>query len=95
MLSQMRQNKISYAAALKTAQEKGFAEADPSNDVDGIDAAYKLQILADFTFGKQINQRDIQMGGIRTITQADLQDVTDLGYEIKLLAVALAKSFIS
>ncbi|WP_143807477.1 homoserine dehydrogenase, partial [Oenococcus oeni] len=76
ILSQMRQNKISYAAALKTAQEKGFAEADPSNDVDGIDAAYKLQILADFAFGKQINQRDIQMGGIRTITQADLQDVT-------------------
>ncbi|MFT8412990.1 MAG: homoserine dehydrogenase [Oenococcus oeni] len=88
ILSQMRQNKISYAAALKTAQEKGFAEADPSHDVDGIDAAYKLQILADFAFGKQINQRDIQMGGIRTITQADLQDVTDLGYEIKLLASA-------
>ncbi|WP_414692020.1 hypothetical protein, partial [Oenococcus oeni] len=39
-----------------------------------------MQILADFAFGKQINQRDIQMGGIRTITQADLQDVTDLGY---------------
>ncbi|AZZ60476.1 homoserine dehydrogenase [Oenococcus sp. UCMA 16435] len=88
ILSQMRQKRISYSSALKTAQEKGFAEADPTNDVDGIDAAYKLQILTDFAFGKQINQRDIQMSGIRTITQADLHDVADLGYEIKLLANA-------
>ncbi len=88
ILSQMRQKQMSYHDALTLAQEKGFAEADPTNDVDGIDAAYKLQILADFAFGKQISQKDIQMGGIRTITQTDLQDVAELGYEIKLLANA-------
>ncbi|WP_439425210.1 homoserine dehydrogenase [Oenococcus alcoholitolerans] len=88
ILSKMRQQKMSYRQALSLAQELGFAEADPTNDVDGIDAAYKLQILADFAFGKQIEQKDIQMSGIRTVTQQDLNDVSELGYEIKLLANA-------
>ncbi|MFT8469763.1 MAG: homoserine dehydrogenase [Oenococcus sp.] len=86
ILTQMRQHKLSYEDALKLAQDKGFAEADPTNDVQGIDAAYKLRILTDFAFGKQVSQNDIQMTGISTITQTDLKDVSDLGYEIKLLA---------
>jgi homoserine dehydrogenase len=78
----------SFAEALKEAQELGYAEADPSFDVDGHDTAHKLAILSSLCFGCEIAADEVFVEGIRNITQADVKAATDLGYKIKLLGVA-------
>ncbi len=79
---------ISFAEALKEAQELGYAEADPSFDVEGFDTAHKLAILASLSFGCEIAPDEIFVEGITKITSADIKVAGDLGYAIKLLGIA-------
>jgi homoserine dehydrogenase len=88
ILSQMKQNGLSYETALAQAQALGFAETDPTNDVGGFDAAYKLQILTGFAFGAQLSLSDMQISGIESISADDISDANALGYTIKLLGIA-------
>lgn len=88
ILSQMDQNGTPYAEAVAEAQRLGFAEANPSMDVDGTDAAQKLAILAQLAFGAKVDWRDIPRTGIDVVEVADLCFAAELGYAIKLLAVA-------
>ena len=88
ILTQMTTNKLSYANALQLAQKKGFAEADPTNDVAGFDAAYKLIILSNFAFGVQPALDDLTINGITHLTDADIEDANAFGYAVKLLGVA-------
>lgn len=80
--------RIDYGSALKIAQEKGFAEADPSFDVNGLDAAQKIAILASLAFGKWIKPNEVYCQGINEITPIDIDYARELGYVIKLLATA-------
>ena len=73
---------------LAEAQAKGYAEADPSLDIDGIDAAHKLQILASLAYGGYIRFSDIHIEGIQKIDASDIEFARELGYRIKLLAIA-------
>jgi homoserine dehydrogenase len=73
---------------LKQAQEEGYAEADPSFDIDGIDAAHKLSILMMLSFGSFFNFEKIHVEGIRDITPLDISFADEFGYKIKLLAIA-------
>ena len=88
ILSQMEECGADYGAAVKEAQRLGFAEADPTLDVDGTDAAQKLAILAHLAFGARVNWNDIPKTGIDSLQTTDLRFVSELGYRIKLLAVA-------
>ncbi|AYW48854.1 homoserine dehydrogenase [Tetragenococcus osmophilus] len=92
MLTQMAEKEISYDEALETAQAAGFAESDPTNDVDGWDAVYKLMILVRLALGKNLSLNDIEMQGIREITQSDITYAQNFGYQIKLLAQAEKKA---
>ncbi|MEM9364542.1 MAG: homoserine dehydrogenase, partial [Planctomycetota bacterium] len=85
---QMDSKGASYAATVKLAQERGYAEADPTMDVDGTDAAQKLAILAHLAFGATVDWRDIPRKGIDKLQPMDLKYARELGYRIKLLAVA-------
>jgi homoserine dehydrogenase len=73
---------------LKAAQELGYAEADPTNDVDGKDAAYKLAILSTLAFNTRVRPEDVYREGIRRLTGRDFRYAGELGYAIKLLAIA-------
>ncbi len=88
ILTQMEQKGTPYAEAVAEAQRLGFAEADPSMDVDGTDAAQKLTILAHLAFGARVDWRDIPRIGIDAVDVADLRFAAELGYAVKLLAVA-------
>jgi homoserine dehydrogenase len=88
IVTQMEEQGSSYASALKRAQELGFAEADPTMDVDGSDAAQKLAILAHLAFGARVHWREIPRVGIDQLDLADMGYATQLGYRIKLLAQA-------
>jgi homoserine dehydrogenase len=88
ILTQMTQDDTPYAEAVAEAQRLGYAEADPSMDVNGTDAAQKLAILAQLAFGAQANWRDIPRIGIDTVEVADIRFAAELGYTVKLLAVA-------
>ena len=88
ILSEMEQKGTPYAEAVAEAQRLGFAEADPSMDVDGTDAAQKLAILAHLAFGANVDWRDIPRIGIDTVEVADIRFANELGYSVKLLAVA-------
>ena len=88
ILSEMDTHGTDYASALKRAQELGFAEADPTMDVDGTDVAQKLAILSHLAFGARAHWRDIPRQGIDTLDLADVDYARELGYRIKLLAVA-------
>ena len=88
ILSEMLLKQASYASALRQAQELGYAEADPTLDVNGTDAAQKLGILAQLSFGTKVNTSQIHVSGIDTLQQTDIQYATGLGYTIKLLASA-------
>jgi homoserine dehydrogenase len=88
ILTQMEEKGWTYQEALKEAQRLGYAEADPTMDVDGSDAAQKLAILAHLAFGARVNWRDIPRRGIDTLEFADMRYAKELGYRIKLLAVA-------
>lgn len=87
ILSNMETGK-SYAEALKEAQELGFAEADPTADVDGFDVAYKLSVLAALGFGHFVKPDTIYKEGIRNITEEDMALAKEFGYRIKLLGTA-------
>ncbi|MDH6365105.1 homoserine dehydrogenase [Enterococcus sp. PF1-24] len=85
MLTKMVSEGLSYETALAQAQALGFAESDPTNDVDGIDAAYKMVILSQFGFGMNINMNMVAIKGIRGLPLADVAMADKLGYEIKLI----------
>ncbi len=88
ILTQMSVGKKEFADALKEAQEKGFAEQDPSSDLQGRDAAYKLAILSRLAFHGNVSVDQIYTESIENITLRDIQYAEDLGYVIKLLAIA-------
>ena len=90
ILTRMAQEGVDFDATLKDAQELGYAEADPTNDVEGIDAAYKLAILATLSFRARVRDTDVFHEGITGLTARDFQYADELGYAIKLLAVASA-----
>ena len=87
MLTKMTEKHISYDAVLRRAQEKGYAEANPSADVDGLDAARKAAILASLAFDTIVEFEDVSVEGISHITEDDIEYGLNLGYVIKLLAV--------
>jgi homoserine dehydrogenase len=88
ILTRMAQDGWSFEDALAEAQRRGFAEADPTNDVDGHDAAAKLAILASVAFHCHITGADVFREGVRSITPRDFAYAKELGYGIKLLAIA-------
>ena len=88
ILSRMESEGADYADVLADAQAKGYAEADPSADVDGFDAASKTAILASIGFGTRVTTDDVYQQGIRTIAAEDIAVVHELGYTIKLLGIA-------
>jgi homoserine dehydrogenase len=89
ILTRMEQERLSFAECLKDAQRLGYAEADPSFDVDGHDTAQKLAILASLAFGTKVDPDAVYVEGISSITPADLAAADELGYRIKLLGVAV------
>lgn len=88
ILTRMSRDEASFSLTLKQAQELGYAEADASNDIEGIDAAYKLAILATSAFHTKILPQDIYYEGIARLSEPDFRYAKELGYEIKLLAIA-------
>lgn len=91
ILSTMTEFGHEFEDVLKEAQEKGYAEADPSFDVDGVDAAHKLSILIMISFGIFLDFEKIHVEGIRNITSLDIAYADELGYQIKLLAIAKSR----
>lgn len=85
ILTQMSQKGLSYDEALQEATRLGYAESDPTNDVEGIDAAYKMVILTRFSFGMDIDPLKIERKGITTVSADDIKTANSLGYSIKLL----------
>ena len=88
ILSSMREQGREFTEALAEAQRLGYAEADPSFDVDGVDAAHKLAILAALAFGRPVDFRAVHVEGIRGVTATDIRLAGELGYRIKLLGLA-------
>jgi len=88
ILTRMAREGWEFEEALADAQQKGYAERDPSSDVDGLDAAYKLAILASVGFGVEVDPAQVYTEGIRRVSKTDIQYARELGYEIKLLAIA-------
>lgn len=84
----MAQHGADFGEVLAEAQKLGYAEADPSADVDGGDAADKIAILASLAFGGRIRREDVYCEGIRSISAADISFAKKLGFVIKLLAIA-------
>ncbi|URQ75699.1 MAG: homoserine dehydrogenase [Candidatus Ochrobactrum gambitense] len=88
ILTRMWEEGISFEACLKDAQRLGYAEADPTFDIEGNDTAHKLALLTSLAFGTQIAADDIYLEGISNISLADIRAADELGYRIKLLGVA-------
>ena len=88
ILTTMRETGRDFDVVLAEAQAAGYAEADPSFDVDGIDAAHKLAVLTGAAFGTRVNFAGIHVEGIRRVTSMDIQFAEELGYRIKLLGLA-------
>jgi homoserine dehydrogenase len=88
ILSEMRSKGLSFDAALADAQRQGFAEADPRFDVDGIDAAHKLSLLAANAFGTPVQFAQVHIEGIAGVQLADMAYAEQLGYRVKLLGIA-------
>jgi len=89
ILTRMEQEGLSFAECLKDAQRLGYAEANPSFDVDGHDTAQKLAILASLAFGTRVSQSAVYVEGISSIAPEDLRAAAELGYRVKLLGVAV------
>src|SRR5262249_58825814 len=83
-----RQTGREFADVLADAQRLGYAEADPSFDVDGIDAAHKLAILAGLAFGCEVDIGQVHVEGIRNVSAVDIAFAEELGFRIKLLGLA-------
>lgn len=92
ILSTMRDTGREFGEVLAEAQKLGYAEADPSFDVDGVDAAHKLALLTALAFGTEVDFGSIQMEGIRSISSMDIAYAEELGYRIKLLGMARRKN---
>lgn len=88
ILTKMENERVDYQDVLKEAQELGYAEADPTGDVKGYDSAYKIAILASIAFNKRINMANIYREGIDNISLTDIDSANELGYKIKLIALA-------
>jgi len=88
ILSRMTYDNMGFDRALKEAQKKGFAEADPTLDIEGDDSAHKLAILASIAFNMHVDLSDLYIEGITQITHKDVEYADELGYVIKLLAIA-------
>ena len=88
MLTRMDEDGMPYDAVLAEAQAKGFAEADPTADVDGFDAAAKIAILASIAFNSRVVLDDVHTEGIRAVQPIDLRTAHEMGYAVKLLAIA-------
>lgn len=88
MLTRMAEHGLDYESALAEAQARGFAEADPTADVDGLDAAAKIAILASIAFNSRVTFADVPAEGIREITPSDIAYAKETGHEIKLVAIA-------
>lgn len=91
ILSSMDKNNLEYDVALKKAQELGFAESDPSADINGEDVSSKLKILTALSFNSFINNNSILVEGIKNVDQTDIHNANQLGYKIKLLGIAERK----
>jgi len=89
ILSKMQDEHLAFADVLKDAQEMGYAEADPTFDIGGFDAAHKLAIITTLAFGTAVAFDEVHVEGIETITSSDIEAARDLGYRIKLLGVAV------
>jgi homoserine dehydrogenase len=88
ILTRMAYHHTDFHQALAEAQEQGYAEADPTNDVEGIDAVYKLSILASLAFHHRVSPEDIYREGISNLKAQDFRYAQELGYAIKSLAIA-------
>lgn len=88
ILTKMTDEGWSYQDALKEAQAKGFAEADPTNDVEGFDTSYKISILASIAYKQQVDLSQLFCQGIAQLTAVDIKNAESLGYTIKLLGLA-------
>jgi homoserine dehydrogenase len=88
ILTTMRETAHEFAEVLAEAQKLGYAEADPSFDIDGIDAAHKLAILASLGFGRPVDLDGVYAEGIRHVSRLDIDFAEELGYRIKLLGIA-------
>jgi homoserine dehydrogenase len=88
ILTQMRERSREFAEVLADAQKLGYAEADPSFDIDGVDAAHKLAILAALAFGRPVAFDAVHVEGIRKVSALDIAFANELGYRIKLLGIA-------
>lgn len=88
ILTKMTEEKVEFEEALKEAQRLGYAEADPTYDIEGIDSAHKLAILASLSYGSRFSIRDVYREGISWISPMDIEFARELGYKLKLLAIA-------
>jgi len=88
ILTTMRESRREFAEVLAEAQKLGYAEADPSFDVDGVDAAHKLAILTSLAFGTAVDLAGVHVEGIRHVSSLDIDYADELGYRIKLLGIA-------
>ena len=88
ILGAMRESGLDFADALAEAQRLGYAESDPSLDIDGVDSAHKLAILASVAFGRPLDLDAVHIEGIRNIGALDIEFARELGYHIKLLGIA-------
>jgi len=90
ILSRMRDEELEFPDVLADAQRLGYAEADPGVDIDGVDAAHKLSILASVAFGREVDFASVHVEGIRHVSLMDIRFAEELGYRIKLLGIAAA-----
>ncbi len=89
ILTRMADEKLAFDTCLSEAQRLGYAEADPTFDIDGHDTAHKLALLTSLAFGTQVDADSIYVEGIRSLTLADLEAADELGFNVKLLGVAV------
>jgi homoserine dehydrogenase len=87
ILTNMTQKGLDFPTALSQAQQKGYAEADPTLDINGMDSAHKLAILAGLAFGYQFRTKDISVEGIESVQIEDIRNAMEMGYVLKLLAI--------
>jgi homoserine dehydrogenase len=90
ILTKMTDEKVEFSEALKEAQRLGYAEADPTFDIEGIDTAHKLTILSSLAYGIPLSYNEVYKEGIAKITGQDIEFASELGYKIKLLAITKA-----
>jgi len=87
ILTEMTQKKVEFQKALKSAQKKGYAEADPAFDIEGIDSAHKVALMASLCYGKYVDFEDMNIEGITSISKLDVEMASELGFSIKLLGI--------